>query len=54
MWKVWITPFKNVDFTHFSTFLPVENLLFVKLLTIGVVLCQVFFCDKKREKLLKF
>lgn len=53
MWEVWITPFKNVDFTHFSTFLPVENLLFVKLLTIAVVLCQVFFCYKKREKLLK-
>ena len=32
MWKVWITAFENVDFTYFSTFLPVENtqLNFVK------------------------
>lgn len=54
MWKVWITPFKNVDFTHFSTFLPVENLLFVKLLTIAVVLCQVFFVIKNGKNYSKF
>ena len=54
MWKVWITTFKNVDFTHFSTFKPVENTVFVNYLTIVVGLCQVFFCYKKREILLKF
>lgn len=54
MWKVWITTFKNVDFTHFSTFKLVENTVFVNYLTIAVELCQVFFCYKKREILLKF
>ena len=53
MWKVWITAFENVDFTHFSTFLPVENTVFVNYLTIAVGLCQVFFCYKKWEFLLK-
>lgn len=43
MWKVWITAFENVDFTHFSTFIPVENTVFVNYLTIAVGLCQVFF-----------
>ena len=43
MWKVWITAFENVDFTYFSTFLPVENTVFVNYLTIAVGLCQVFF-----------
>ena len=50
MWKVWITAFENVDFTHFSTFLPVENTVFVNYLTIALGLCQVFFCYKKRDK----
>lgn len=54
MWKVWITAFENVDFTHFSTFLLVENTVFVNYLTIAVGLCQVFFCYKKWEFLLKF
>ncbi len=54
MWKVWITAFENVDFTYFSTFLPVENTVFVNYLTIAVGLCQAFFCYKKWEFLLKF
>ena len=53
MWKVWITAFENVDFTYFSTFSPVENTVFVNFLTISVELCQVFFCYKKWEFLLK-
>ena len=53
MWKVWITAFENVDFTYFSTFLPVENTVFVNYLTIAVGLCQVFFCYKKWKFLLK-
>ena len=53
MWKVWITAFENVDFTHFSTFLSVENTVFVNYLTIVLGLCQVFFCYKKWEFLLK-
>lgn len=53
MWKVWITPLKIVDFTHFSTVLPVENTYFVNYLTTALKFCQVFFCYKNRKILLK-
>ncbi len=53
MWKVWITPFKIVDITQISTFLPVENIYSVNYLTIAPELCQVFFCYKNRKILLK-